>query len=187
MLSGARLRAIVAAIVAMSGLIGCASQSREGHCCDIRVHSAHKASNPGLGELSWMSGTWRGEFLGGPCEEIWSAPRDGVMMGMFRITTGNGGRLYELMLIERREEGVFLAFRHFRPGVVPMDPESIELKLVRAGSLEAVFERSPGEKPARVRYSRASRAARELSVEIYSTLADGSPQAFTMSRAPFGS
>ena len=38
-----------------------------------------------VAELSWLAGHWRGEGLGGQCEEIWSAPQAGTMMGTFRL------------------------------------------------------------------------------------------------------
>lgn len=145
--------------------------------------TAQVAPDEPLAPLAWMSTTWRGEFLGGPCEEIWSLPRDGAMMGVFRITTGRGSRLYELMLIERRGDETWLSFRHFKPGVEPIDPESIELKLVTVSETEAVFENPARERPARVRYARSGAAADEVTVEIYATMSDAQPQSFTMRQA----
>ncbi len=147
------------------------------------VESARVAPDEPLAPLAWMSTTWRGEFLGGPCEEMWSLPRDGAMMGVFRITTGRGSRLYELMLIERRGEETWLSFRHFKPGVEPIDAESIEPKLVAANDTEAVFENAARERPARVRYARSSASSDEVTVEIYATMADAQPQSFTMRQA----
>ncbi len=37
-----------------------------------------------VSDMAWLAGKWVGSGLGGSCEEMWSEPKNGVMMGMFR-------------------------------------------------------------------------------------------------------
>ena len=38
-----------------------------------------------LGDFAWLVGYWDGEGLGGRIEDVWLPPRDGVMLGVFRL------------------------------------------------------------------------------------------------------
>jgi hypothetical protein len=66
-----------------------------------------------LQDLNWIAGHWYGQALGGRCEEIWSEPRDGSMMGMFRLSGAGEVQFYELMTITSEQDQVLLRIRHF--------------------------------------------------------------------------
>lgn len=66
-----------------------------------------------LQDLAWISGHWRAQALGGLCEEIWSEPVDGSMMGMFRLIGAGEVQFYELMTITGERDQVLLRIRHF--------------------------------------------------------------------------
>lgn len=66
-------------------------------------------------DLSWLAGTWEGTGLGGECEEIWSEPRGGAMLGVFRLFRDGEPELYELMILTRDEQGLALKVKHFSP------------------------------------------------------------------------
>ena len=51
-----------------------------------------------LSKFEWLAGHWRGEGLGGQCEEIWSAPAAGTMVGSFRLMKDGEVSFYELMV-----------------------------------------------------------------------------------------
>ena len=65
--------------------------------------------------MAWLSGRWEGEGLGGFNEEIWSAPRDGVMMGMFRHLKNNRTVFYEFLMFVEEKGTVVLKLKHFNP------------------------------------------------------------------------
>lgn len=70
-----------------------------------------------LDDLSFLTGSWRGTIGGDVViEEVWSAPRGGSMMGMFRIIAGDKTTLYEFLAIEDSAAGPVLRFKHFSPG-----------------------------------------------------------------------
>lgn len=59
-----------------------------------------------LDDLSFLTGSWRGTIGGDVViEEVWSAPRGGSMMGMFRIIAGDKTTLYEFLAIEDSAAG----------------------------------------------------------------------------------
>jgi hypothetical protein len=66
-------------------------------------------------ELSWIAGHWRGEGLGGECEEIWSAPSAGTMMGTFRLMKDGDIVFYEFMVLTREADGIVMKLKHFTP------------------------------------------------------------------------
>jgi hypothetical protein len=65
--------------------------------------------------MAWLAGEWTGEGLGGSIEEIWSAPRAGVMTGMFRHFTKDRPTFYEFFMLAEEEGSVVLKVKHFNP------------------------------------------------------------------------
>ena len=69
-----------------------------------------------LEQLAWMQGHWEGEGLGGAIADTWSPPRDGVMLGTFRLARADGKPgFYQLFAIEEWEGSLRFTFRHFHP------------------------------------------------------------------------
>ncbi|HEX2165235.1 MAG TPA: DUF6265 family protein [Thermoanaerobaculia bacterium] len=69
-----------------------------------------------VADLGWLAGSWRGSSGEAPIEEQWTAPDDGVMVGVFRW--GRGEEMYEILLLEDTPDGVALRIRHFGPGLL---------------------------------------------------------------------
>jgi hypothetical protein len=65
--------------------------------------------------LSWLTGRWTGEGLGGFNEEIWSEPRGGVMMGMYRHLKQDKPLFYEFLMFVEDKGTVALKLKHFNP------------------------------------------------------------------------
>lgn len=69
-----------------------------------------------LADLAWLEGTWRGDGLGAPAIEVYSAPAAGQIAGHFVQTTAKGGvEFYELMQIVPRDGSLVYRLRHFNP------------------------------------------------------------------------
>jgi hypothetical protein len=144
--------------VAVAALAGCA---RFG---DVERGGASQPAASGIGRVAFLAGTWRGEALGGIVEETWYAPRDGVMLGMFRLTgTPDRGaeafRIAEFFMIEEEPTDggprVVMRFKHFRRAYAPVETDApLTLHLVRADASTAVFEQAPGTRPLRITYAR---------------------------------
>jgi len=67
-------------------------------------------------DMAWLVGHWTGEALGGTVDEIWSPPRGGAMMGMFRLVKGDKPAFYELMTIVPEDGSLVLRLKHFDGG-----------------------------------------------------------------------
>lgn len=66
-----------------------------------------------IDDFDWLAGHWRGEGLGGVCEEVWSRPLAGTMMGTFRLVQDGEVVFYELMVIGEDDHGMALKVKHF--------------------------------------------------------------------------
>lgn len=95
-----------------------------------------------LEDLAWMAGHWRGESerLGGTAEEGWLAPSGGSMAGVFRLVSNGRARVFELVLIEQEEEGIFLRFKHVGPGWKAWEENALEYRLTELEGERAAFE-----------------------------------------------
>jgi len=83
-------------------------------------------------DLAFLQGTWCGETDGGFAEEVWSEPRSGTMLGMFRWLTAKGDpRVYEILAISHEGDEVLLRLRHFSAAMVAWEErdEPIEMRL----------------------------------------------------------
>ena len=68
--------------------------------------------------FAWLAGYWEGEGMGGKIEDIWMPPRDGVILGAFRLTKPDGKGFYELFAIEEHEGSLRFVVKHFHPNWV---------------------------------------------------------------------
>lgn len=98
-------------------------------CVCLLAHDAHSAERytantlqltPGerstpasLSEMSWLTGVWRGSGLGADNEEIWSAPRADVMIGMYRMIQDGVPVLFEFLMLRQIEGSLVLQLKHF--------------------------------------------------------------------------
>ena len=99
-------------------------------------------SGESIGQLDWLTGTWKGEGLGGSCEEIWSEPQAGVMMGMFRLIKGGLVAFYEFMTIEQEADRLVLRIKHFDHGLIGWEKrdEVRESRSLAQGEMSVGFE-----------------------------------------------
>ena len=66
-----------------------------------------------LADMSWLTGHWEGEALGGISEEIWSGPGGGAMMGMYRLVKDGKPVFYELLTIVEENGSLVMRLKHF--------------------------------------------------------------------------
>jgi len=72
-----------------------------------------------IADAAFLVGHWTGNGLGGTFEEVWTAPKQGVMVGMYRGLEADGApRFYELLTIREQAGSVELRLRHFNPDMV---------------------------------------------------------------------
>ena len=52
----------------------------------LKLTDGKPGERAAIADMSWLAGTWTGGGLGGVSDEVWTEPRGGVMMGMYRMT-----------------------------------------------------------------------------------------------------
>jgi len=105
------------------------------------VSTERPASNVDVEDLAWLAGYWRGEGLGGVCEEIWSEPLAGSMIGLFRLVRDGEPVFSEHMTLGADADGFALKVKHFTPDFVAWEDkeEAIRFRLEELRPGEAVF------------------------------------------------
>ncbi len=66
-----------------------------------------------ISDVSWISGTWKGEAFGGITEEIWSDPLGDSMMASFKLVADGKVQFYEIEIIREVKESLILQLKHF--------------------------------------------------------------------------
>ncbi|TVQ75090.1 MAG: hypothetical protein EA380_11580 [Phycisphaeraceae bacterium] len=88
-----------------------------------------------LADLAFLVGTWQGDMRGDFVEEIWSAPRAGAMMGMFRwVAPDATTRMYEILTITHEDDQTILRLRHFSSSLVAWEEKDAPIQLHLAES-----------------------------------------------------
>jgi Domain of unknown function (DUF6265) len=104
------------------------------------------AGEPRVEDVAWMTGHWAITVDGNYSEEVWLAPRGGMMSGMNRGVTKSGRTTFEFMRVQTTNDGVFYMAQ---PGGRP--PTSF--KLIEASAARAVFSNPQHDFPQRVIYT----------------------------------
>ncbi len=93
-------------------------------------------------DMAWLTGSWRGEGLGGTVEEIWSPPSAGAMTGTFKLVQDGEPVFYELELIVEEEESLVLKLKHFNADLTGWEDKgkSVSFPLVRLDADGAYFD-----------------------------------------------
>ena len=99
-------------------------------------------------DLAWMSGSWatvEGERW---TEEVWVAPRGGVMLGLSRSGQGESLREYEYIRLQAGADGVPVYWAS--PGGGP----PVGFRLAASDGTSATFENVMHDFPQRIQYRR---------------------------------
>ena len=98
-----------------------------------------------LDDLSWMAGHWGATIDGVEMEEVWLAPKSGVMLGMHRDTNGAKTSFEFIRIAETAEGIVYFA----QPSGKPATP----FKLRQVTANRAVFENPQHDFPQLITYT----------------------------------
>lgn len=107
----------------------------------LRLEEDAPAPTGSIDELAWLAGYWRGEGLGGECEELWSPPVGDRMNGIFTLRKEGELVFSEAMLLVEEEGSVVLKVKHFTADFVGWEDKDgfVTFPLVRLGDNEAYF------------------------------------------------
>lgn len=92
-------------------------------------------------DLAWLAGYWRGTGLGGDCEELWSEPLAGRMLGSFALVREGKLVFSEAMTLVEEDGSVVLKIRHYDADFVGWEDKDdyVRFRLVKTGKNEAWF------------------------------------------------
>ncbi|MEZ4853174.1 DUF6265 family protein [Flavobacterium sp.] len=101
-----------------------------------------------LQDVEWISGTWRGEAMGGICEEFWDKPSAGTMLFCFKFIENGKVVFYELGHIKQIDNSLVLEIKHFGPDLKGWEKqdEKESFQLVKIESNKVYFDRFTFEK-----------------------------------------
>jgi hypothetical protein len=111
--------------------------------------------SPKLSDLAWLEGRWRADWGPRIAEQVWMAPKAGMMLGDFRVIENDKVLAIELFTLVEKSGGVNFYFRHFTPELVPWEKsDGTLLKLVTADAKRFDFENPANGKPKRAIFTR---------------------------------
>lgn len=95
-----------------------------------------------LQDMTWFAGHWTGAGLGGTCEEAWSEPAAGAMMGMFRLVKEGKVVFYEFLTLVEHEGSLLLKLKHFNADLTGWEEKAhfIKFRLLRVEPEAVYFE-----------------------------------------------
>lgn len=94
-----------------------------------------------LDQVAWIAGHWEGEAFGGIAEEVWSPPRGGSMMCMFRLIVDGKVKFYELVVLREVDASLVLQLKHFNGDLTGWEEkdETVDFPLVAIEDDTAYF------------------------------------------------
>jgi hypothetical protein len=95
-----------------------------------------------LNDLAWFAGRWTGSGLGGTCEETWSAPAGGAILGTFRLIRDGRAVFYEILTFTEHEGSLLLKLKHFNPDLTGWEEknDTVSFRLLKATSDTFYFD-----------------------------------------------
>lgn len=112
-------------------------------------------AKPTLADLAWLTGRWQGAWGPRVAQQVWTAPKAGVMLGTFQLAEGDKTLVLELFTLVESPEGVKIHLRHFTPTLIAWEkPGPTVLNLASIDSKTAVFENLLDGQPKRAIFTR---------------------------------
>ncbi|MCP4580927.1 MAG: hypothetical protein GY839_04875 [candidate division Zixibacteria bacterium] len=95
-----------------------------------------------LDKFSWLAGHWQGDAFGGICQEVWSPPSGGSMVGSFKLINEGSVSFYEIMTIAADSTGLALKLKHFNPDLTGWEEKDdvIRFPFISVSDDEIQFE-----------------------------------------------
>jgi hypothetical protein len=116
---------------------------------------AQKVPAVKLTDFGWLEGRWRGDWGPRVAEQVWMAPKAGLMVGVFRLIEGDKPLVVELFSMVQKPDGINFYFRHFTSELVPWEKsDATVLNLTNADGMKIDFENPVNGMPKRSIFTR---------------------------------
>jgi hypothetical protein len=101
-----------------------------------------KKLEPKLENITWLTGNWKGEAMGGTSEENWSEPHGDSMMAAFKLVKDDKVLFYEIEIIREVENSLVLQLKHFNNDLKGWEAkeETVDFPLIEITANKIVFE-----------------------------------------------
>lgn len=108
----------------------------------LRLDEGQTGAKATINEMKWLAGTWRGAALGGYAEEIYSEPKDGVMMGVYRLVKDGKPVFYEILLVREENSSLAIRLKHFTADLVGWEEkeQSVGFRYIKRDAKRIYFE-----------------------------------------------
>ena len=95
-----------------------------------------------INDVTWISGTWKGEAFGGITEEIWSEPLGDSIMASFKLVAEGKVQFYEIEIIRELKESLILQLKHFHGDLKGWETkdQTVDFPLVKITDLAVYFD-----------------------------------------------
>ncbi len=114
------------------------------------VSNTAPAPKVALADFAWLAGRWQGSWGPRVAQQVWTAPKAGVMMGTFQLAENDKTLVLELFTVVEESGGIKFHLRHFTPSLVAWEkPGPTVLNLASADAKSIVFENSLDGQPKR--------------------------------------
>ena len=129
----------IAMVLAMAFSVIHAQSQSTAHT--LKLDSEGASPPASITDVSWIAGNRRAEALGGVCEEFWTTPMGGSMVGVFRFVKNEKIVFYEIMTIAEENRSLVLKIKHFNPDLTGWEEKNTAqtFRLVRITPTEAYF------------------------------------------------
>ena len=103
--------------------------------------STQSAAAAKLSDFGWLEGRWRGDWGPRVAEQVWMAPKAGLMLGVFRLIEGDKPLVIEVFSMVQMPDGINFYFRHFTSELVPWEKsDATVLNLASTDGKRITFE-----------------------------------------------
>lgn len=111
--------------------------------------------SPKLSDFAWLEGRWRADWGPRIAEQVWTAPKAGMMLGDFRVIENDKVLVVELFTLVEKTGGISFYVRHFTPELVPWEKsEATLLNLATEEAKKFDFENPATGRPKRAIFTR---------------------------------
>jgi uncharacterized protein DUF6265 len=114
------------------------------------VETAPQAPQTPLAAFGWLAGRWQGAWGQRVAQQVWTAPKAGMLMGTFQLVETDKTLVVELFTIVDEPDGIKFRLRHFTPSLMQWEKAGPTiLNLVSADPKTIVFENPVDGQPKR--------------------------------------
>ena len=119
------------------------------------VDVAAQSPNATLADFAWLAGRWQGAWGQRVAQQVWTAPKAGVMLGTFQLAENDKTLVLELFTIVDESDGIKFHLRHFTPSLAVWERSGPTiLNLASADAKTIVFENPLDGQPKRAVFTR---------------------------------